>query len=378
MLQQLLTRVKLIVDCSYNGWNITAITNGITLGQVALSGTLTYTGALASASATSSPSITWPSMSSAQIQTSNPLLIVPKTSSTITVTVPASAVTRASGSAIPSASTSVPIQGFTLGADKSYTIRLKFKTLMFATSNIYWNGSRLTFDPYVQDLTTPSAVASMQKQGVMFKWGSLVGVSNPGTAGNQTTAWDAGSAVYVPTDNTGSAWTATTATAKGWTSWSNIPYVNDTYTATTSTVRTDSHLTTGVTADYATLKGDICQFIDNTYRMPTISEFSNNYQDYNTSQVGSTYLSTGADGQDLISSGATYAPANGMFFPASGYRESSGGLVDCVGYYGTYFSSSATTSTGTAYALSFHHGQNANTAGTMYRYQGSAVRCVLK
>ncbi|GHV58982.1 hypothetical protein FACS1894182_12370 [Bacteroidia bacterium] len=258
----------------------------------------------------------------------------------------------------------------------SYTLTVNFKkvaAVKFAASNIYWDGNKLTFDPYT---TTPS-MSSMQKQGVVFKWGSLVGVSNPGTAGSSITAWNAGSAVYVPTDNSGTAWTATTATAKGWTAWTGttgIPYVDDNYRSTSPT---DSHLTTGVTADYATLKGDICQFIDPAYRMPTISEFGNN-PNYNVGQMNSSFLATGANGQTLISCGVTYAPSNGMFFPASGYRRTDGAVYN-VGYHGYYWTSSATSSTSSALLASFMY-FNHNGAGPdqTNRWTAFVVRCVLK
>ncbi|GHV58989.1 hypothetical protein FACS1894182_12390 [Bacteroidia bacterium] len=264
--------------------------------------------------------------------------------------------------------TIAPAFDMNLDPSLSYTLTVNFKkeAVKFVASNIYWDGNKLTFDTYT---TTPS-MSSMQKQGVMFKWGSLVGVSCPGTAGNQTTAWDAGSAVYVPTNNTGTAWTATTATAKGWTNWSNIPYVNDGYTSTSST---DSHLT-DLTADYSTLQGDICRFINPAYRMPTVSEFGSK-PDYNLSQVVLSNVATSATGQTALSSGATYTPSNGMFFPASGFRNPDG-IVYYVGSGGDYWSSSAGSNSSHAYGLTFSSGSAFTYSGD--QTYGFAVRCVLK
>ncbi|MDR0543303.1 MAG: fimbrillin family protein [Dysgonamonadaceae bacterium] len=253
------------------------------------------------------------------------------------------------------------------GASYTLTVNLK-KLIKFAASNIYWDATaqRLTFDPY----TTTSSTANMRKQGIMFKWGSLVGVSNPGTAGQQSTAWNANSAVYIPTDNTGTAWSSTTATAQGWTDWDGIPYLNDGYTSASST---DSHLT-DLTADYSAFTGDICQFINSAYRMPTVSEFGKNF-DYNTGQVGSTHLATEADGQTTLASGAIYALSSGMFFPASGYRNTVG-VVYNIGTSGYYWSSSASSLSSYAGSMSFISG-GADASYSIRRY-GFAVRCVLK
>jgi hypothetical protein len=60
-------------------------------------------------------------------------------------------------------------------------------TLELAKSNIYWNGSYLTF-------SNTSGVTE-DYQGVYFKWGSLVGISPKNTA-TLTTAWE----TYYPTD----------------------------------------------------------------------------------------------------------------------------------------------------------------------------------
>ena len=60
------------------------------------------------------------------------------------------------------------------GSVDYYHTGLKFaEPLVWAGSNVYWDGTQLTFDETVVDADAGSDL----KQGVFFRWGSLVGVS---------------------------------------------------------------------------------------------------------------------------------------------------------------------------------------------------------
>ncbi|MDR0891407.1 MAG: hypothetical protein LBN24_02210 [Mediterranea sp.] len=57
-----------------------------------------------------------------------------------------------------------------------YVVDPRVKSGDWAASNIYWDGTRLTFDQYAGD-GTPDNPDSPYYGGVYFKWGSLVGIS---------------------------------------------------------------------------------------------------------------------------------------------------------------------------------------------------------
>ncbi|MDR1517415.1 MAG: hypothetical protein LBS52_04850 [Dysgonamonadaceae bacterium] len=221
--------------------------------------------------------------------------------------------------------------GTTLEGGKSYTLTLKFKTVKFASSNIYWDdiNNRLTFEPYSADPSRDYGSAGIIKanaqsyQGVFFKWGSLIGVSpawqnvysglravsGPGTDGTP---------IYVPTytaaSPASSSWEKTNVAtfAKVWTettnragsvAWDSIPYAGDSSWDDYSSKRwpyvnnapsssapftnyNGSEITDLGTSHYADCVGDICRYISETqtftdassgtrvyYRLPRCIEF---------------------------------------------------------------------------------------------------------
>jgi hypothetical protein len=219
---------------------------------------------------------------------------------------------------------------------KRYTLTLAFKNLQFAGSNIYWtsaDGGKLTFDGV--GVTTHQSY-----QGVMFKWGSLVGISPVGESGVRTTVTPR---VYVPEFNSGSnsTWTA----INDYSSSREIPYISDgfsgTYLDPTATYLIDDERNTANNYVYWNAqKGDICRYISENgygpggnYRLPTAYELGVNvgtstavHFSYGTNgwtKVGATWTGnmsvaeTYADGGFSISWGASH---EGVFFPASGNR----------------------------------------------------------
>mgnify|MGYP005928683975 FL=1 len=242
----------------------------------------------------------------------------------------------------------------------------------WAGSNIYWDGTKLTFDDV--NVTT-----HQYYQGVFFQWGSLWGIAPNGAHGS---AWN--NIVYRLNGSSG-VHTKTTS-AIGWNN-NSIPRVDDNSIT--------SHPPTGMNARYrnylyeitdgATGKGDICKYLTEQapgklihgkkWRMPTSQEFDGSY-----SFAGNwNYVTSPSDagGFNMLSNGrVTKAAANGnaaTVFPASGYRYGSNGQLNNVGYYGSYWSGSPNGTDG--YGLTFLSGR-VGPVNYSNRSYGFSVRCV--
>jgi hypothetical protein len=160
------------------------------------------------------------------------------------------------------------------GHSYTLTVDLKDTELIIAGSNIYWDGTKLTFDG-------PGASENMQlKQGLFFKWGSLVGISPALTNGSD--AYSVDTPVYTPEYNSGSpSWNTTTTYA----AWNDIPYVDDNYPVSpaVNADRTEHYLTDNArntAAQWNAKKGDICRYLSENgfgpggnWRMPTSADF---------------------------------------------------------------------------------------------------------
>jgi len=246
---------------------------------------------------------------------------------------------------------------------------------VWAGSNIYWDGTKLTFDTETTDANN--------KQGVCFRWGSLVGVSLNSTYVTYTPT-------YNSTTPTSSTWAMATGTSSNFTS---ITYFTDNVTSVgqTNTYLNDDTQNTDV--NYAAYKGDICKYLSKTgavsgrWRMPTAKEFNaadladEGSVSWTTATIPWTkfgdFASTygNVEGTTSISSGGTYT-ANGSSskFLASGFRTTDGTL-SYVGLYGYYWSSSAYTGSTGGYSLGFFSSY-VTPASNNFRQVGFAVRCV--
>jgi hypothetical protein len=132
-----------------------------------------------------------------------------------------------------------------------------------AASNIYFDGTKLTFDQ------TPNADGSSgQKQGLYFKWGSLIGISPDGATYGTSTP------LFVPIDVTNALCPPVTATTdpftqvSGYANWDDIKAFNaaSTPSAATSTYEASE---SGTPNWY----GDICAYITGgSWRLPTGTE----------------------------------------------------------------------------------------------------------
>jgi hypothetical protein len=233
---------------------------------------------------------------------------------------------------------------------KYYTLEVDFKKVVWAGSNVYWkstgtNTGYLTFD------APNSGDDNQKKQGLMFKWGSLVGLS---PASNQaTTPYSSSTLVYIPE--------YTDADTKGWSvtniydAWAEVPYLGGNITGSRySTYLRDNERNTD--AYWGEKTGDICRYISENgygpeesgvkynYCMPTDYELGKNVEytwgtfgwtktpNEGWGQSGALFSAEGTDGTRTMTYYATNTTA-GVIFPCSGYRSDSGSLNyigDCV------------------------------------------------
>jgi uncharacterized protein (TIGR02145 family) len=250
--------------------------------------------------------------------------------------------------------------------------------IQWAGSNIYWDGSKLTFD----------AVGTTSKQyyqGVFFQWGSLVGIS-PAQTPVGTDEWSGSVIVYVSSKYTGSSskptYSSKTASAAGYGTYRNIPYENnqslpDYYSRETNHLYYSDQATK--TSMWGSGKGDICQYLGEIgaapsgYRMPRSVEFGA-ADDYTSGGTYSTDTSLGnAQGTKDLSSYGWIKKGYSPTIPAAGYRNGTG-LLKAVGGGGYYWSSSAYFSIYGYYL--FLNSEKVNPSGQADRYIAYPVRCI--
>jgi hypothetical protein len=160
----------------------------------------------------------WPASPNSTTVESGKITFIPKTNYTLTI--PAGALTLDNKS-LPTSALSISSDKFNFVANGSYTLSITLKEVSrsnkFAGSNIYWNGSKLTFDDHGDYTNT-------KYQGVYFKWGSLIGVSPAQTSGSDdfssgTTANDGkndGTPIYLKVNGEWKKTNVTYATSEGW------------------------------------------------------------------------------------------------------------------------------------------------------------------
>jgi hypothetical protein len=259
------------------------------------------------------------------------------------------------------------------------------KVPAWAESNIYWDGTKLTFVPHGY----PCNYDENYYQGLHFKWGSLIGIAPVGTSFSSTTP------VY---EYSGGQWNKTTKSG-----WSAIPYATS-----TGTPGFDQDNLAGYDPATNLTYGDICRFIGehggpSGYRMPKASEFftdsSLDFGAIDWDGGGSIGFSWGdAAAEDAVgwhwySSGGTVSSSNesdngkrligltvgdyatnyGRTFPASGFRGNTLPILYNVGTTASYLSSSA----GSAEAIICSYYSLKLSIYVLQRAYASSVRCVL-
>ena len=249
----------------------------------------------------------------------------------------------------------------------SYVLNLNFKRLIWSGSNIFWDGTKLTFKPE----GTPLSQQGLQ--GVYFPWGSLIGISPTGAPNGGFS--ELLTILYIP-DAISYTWSTTNASAKGWTRFDIRRILGG------GTLVSNDWLDNHESRNYLYSEahnpidtiGDICHYISQyeayhsnatfgNWRMPNSREFGimqSEYQTANLSSMNNLTLATlKADGttnfyeNDIITNNlyASYiikiaggasspAPGTATVFPAGGHRDIGGDLQNA-----TYYLSGSPTST---------------------------------
>jgi uncharacterized protein (TIGR02145 family) len=230
----------------------------------------------------------------------------------------------------------------------------------FAYSNIYYNSNngRLTFaTSYDETLQT--------YQGLMFKWGSLIGISPSRLATSPYV-------VFTPSEYTGSTIT----------NYGNIPYTND-----LSVTGLPSY-------NAAAGTGDICRYISDKgwvsgrWRMPTTQEVRTLYNANpvladRIEQVGpfsaSSNGETNIDGTTAQDSGGYIGMDDARrFFPITGYRM--GGNPSGPGHIAGYWTSSPTINSYTNMLVAYELFFDGDDEEYVNYYQDTsyafAIRCI--
>jgi hypothetical protein len=430
ILKQKLAKVKVKIDCDYNKWKIGVGDDKVSIKDVALSDKMNLlTGDVAGEAADTQLFSSFTATENATSQTSNELRIMPKASSTITVTVLEKAVSRDGVvTAFPSADKQVTLTT-PLIIGTSYTITIRLRVPIFARSNIYWDATaeKLTFvtakEPPTIDDDTKAGY-----QGVFFKWGSLVGISPVGNFSGSTD-------IYVPVVKSSlpaSTWKATTGNAmaanntdfptvsSNWTTWTeissssdapdtDIPYMDRRYAKAGETTygRSNTYVidaALNLDTTYQGFRGDICQYLGKTqaalsgYRLPTSYEFGSNSDtswgapNLNGWQINTAFpaanISAGyvdgtadllddADGKNggkKVYGSAINKTMRDVVFPASGYREPTAGATTGVGSLSFYWSGAAHNAT-YGCDLYFQSGY-INPGDAFHRSFAFPIRCV--
>jgi hypothetical protein len=252
----------------------------------------------------------------------------------------------------------------TLDEATSYTLVVDLKQgLFFAFSNIFYDGTTLTFD---KTEAMASDVYSCNYQGVCFKWGSLIGISPLGNG-------DA-SVLYIP--NTGNkTWDNTkTIATSSFGNWGGIPCTTTNTGLSSPNDKGEDYLHNN--PQFSQYRGDICNYIDADWRLPNAGEFATQV----SGLVGNGYYpggitSSNAAGTGKLSGVHRKQISGGTVIPGWGYI-SDGALVwqdPYSGHIGFYW-----TGSGGAYLYSYRGVQNESAVGGASRELGCAVRCIKK
>ena len=244
-------------------------------------------------------------------------------------------------------------------------VTYKKNSIIWAGSNIYWDGSKLTFDTAISN-------DSDLKQGVHFRWGSLIGIPSSGNS--------APSAYYIPIYNPTSPQNSTWD-CKSYDFNSIYCFYNEVLSNSidpNNTYLNDNALNTD--EFYQAYKGDICRYLSKTgavtgsWRMPTYKEFGD--IDKYTTNGNWGDLSTNIYGTSTINGYKTYTFTDGVTrFPASGYWHAADKKQYRTGAGGYYWSSSAYSGNTSSYYLGFAVGYTPP-ASINARNHAFTIRCV--
>jgi uncharacterized protein (TIGR02145 family) len=321
------------LSITYNAQTVAESRNGtVTVGSSTITKDITVTQNAAAATLSVSPtSYQWEASGGAKaftVTTNVPSgwgysglpswLTASKSGNTLTLTASAN-----SGAARSAVTVTITATGATNASISVSQKAVQIASGTWAYSNVYRQSGQLKFN-------TASGQQYEKGQGMLFKWGSLIGL-NPSSS---YPTWN--QQMFIPTEYTGGTPS----------SYANIPY--DTGTAVLSSYNAAAG--TGDICRYITAKG----WVSGRWRMPTTTELQNLYN-AGSSKVGSfgAQSATDYDGWTDITSGYNFGSgSNQRFFPAAGSRTTDGTL-NYVGTSGYYWSASPYNSS-SAYSLYFY------------------------
>jgi len=241
-----------------------------------------------------------------------------------------------------------------------------------AESNIYWDGSKLTFD------TIPAP--DTNKAGVLFQWGSLVGISPAQT--NNATAFDAeATPIYVPNVSAGT-WSQTTANTFGY-AYANFPVATPKAVDLTGmTNYTNTYLyEISNSTSYADYMGDICAYLTNKgWRMPSAVEYGSDTSGVLATGVWSALQGTAGADLTLNNDAGTntnisaYYEFGGVVFPLTGARNTTGVLSNTNNTTYLWTGSAYVTTPGQAQRINLS--ATAITVARTTAHNGQPIRCI--
>jgi hypothetical protein len=246
---------------------------------------------------------------------------------------------------------SIPIGGG-MRSGQSYAVAVKIRKNPWAYSNIYWDGSKLTFSEVSTD-------AHLDYQGVYFKWGSLIGIAPNGSG----TIYVPNVATYPNYAGSGAgAWSSMSVSSSTWSNYAGIPR---------GTIPSGSGY---IETDYGNYKGDICSYITNGRWSVPSREYFGGGTGY--SHTYSSVSVSSSDGKASTGNAyVTYDNVGRTSFPASGhyYPSGSNDYFESAGIGGYYWSSYGEHSY--PYSLGFSSG-SAGFGSNNWQDGAMPVRCV--
>ncbi|MFV0585742.1 BACON domain-containing protein [Bacteroides reticulotermitis] len=246
----------------------------------------------------------------------------------------------------------------------------------WAGSNIYWDGTKLTFDDSLGE-----SAPHKKYQGVFFNWASLYGIPPANTYNVGSTAWSSSDGVYGP-----SGWEYILV----WLKWPQVAQVAIPSNPPVGKTERDRAYLYEIT-DGSKGIGDICKYLTEKaaggllygkkWRMPTSNEFEK-AEDYKW--IGG-YEGTVMDPKEEVDGSRIIERAyirEKTYFPAAGSRQSNAGKLTAMGIEGSYWASSPQNNIYTYY-LSFRRNSGEDKINTEYAYtnfsrrNACSVRCVV-
>jgi hypothetical protein len=365
--------------------NITAV-SGVTITSGGNRRNLSVWDGTLSAGTSQAQAVSFPTFTPSSTVTSNYRMIYPVTAGVQTILTIGSL--TVDGFPNPYTNRAFPLtQAFLEG--HSYVLTLDLKEVLFAGSNIYWDGTQLTFEPH------GSATKSFY-QGVYFKWGSMIGMPGNEVAINSSTK------IYYPTG--ANTWSTNATLSSLYTNFENIPHMDYALATSHGTGIATDYVTNGYRLDnggedfnYTDKLGDICRRINPDYRLPRAEEFissaarisyswgsvseaagwykgrdaSNNPITFPSATIAATTNEDGTSVIDYDNFGAGFGTYLGVIFPAAGYRSST--KLYNLGTYGYYLCSGSYSVNG-YYRLTLYNG--AVQVNDDLISWGNSVRCV--